>query len=388
MIQNSGYILKELAGNPYLLPYGQMIADHRRGTKINDTGVYLWNLLSTEHTMEEILDTAGAYYQIENDNFPEFEKDIRCFINTLLAHGILLNEKPYVSNENQHIKYLQIAGLNIQLINFWDAFPEQFNAFVIDKPPSTNIDFLITYHSSRPNHPENGTMLLRNYELNVMELSDKYILTLPQTPEIYELHISKDGMTADIYTMPLTTDEYKENLFHAIRLPFLYVAQKHGMVAIHSASILYKDKAWLFSAPSGTGKSTHANLWKEYLQVPTINGDLNLLAMNENIPVIHGIPWCGTSATFDTETHDLGGIILLRQAPYNRITELPADEKQLLVSQRFISPSWTVELFEKSLSLAGTITDKCLVCRFNCTKEISAMETMKNRIDKYLEDAR
>ncbi len=388
MKQNSNYVLKELAGKSYLLPYGQMIADHRRGTKINDTGVYLWNLLSTEHTMEEILDTAGAYYQIADNDFPEFERDIRCFINTLLAHGILLDSAPNISAPNQHIKYLQIAGLNIQFVNFWDAFPEQFNAFILDRQPPANIDFVIIYHIGRPSQPENGTMLLRNYELNVMELPDKYILTLPQTPEIFELHISKDGMTADIYTMPLTTEEYKENLFHAIRLPFLYVAQMHGMAAIHSASILYKDKAWLFSAPSGTGKSTHANLWKEYLQVPTINGDLNLLAMKDNIPVIHGIPWCGTSATFDTETHDLGGIILLRQSPCDRITELPTDEKQLLVSQRFISPSWTVELFEKGLTLAETVTNNCLVCRLNCTKEISAMETMKNRIDKYLEDAR
>ncbi len=388
MIQNSGYILKELAGTYYLLPYGQMIADHRRGTKINDTGVYLWNLLSTEHTMDEILDIAKEYYQITAEELPEFEKDIKHFINTLIAHGMLLDSASGATCNNPHIKNLQIAGINIQLINFWDAFPEEFEAFLIEENAPVLTDLYITYHIGRPSHPENGTMLLRNYELNVMELRDKYILTLPQSPEIFELHISKDGLYSDIYTMPLTTAEYKEKLFHAIRLPFLYVAQMHGMTAIHSASILYKDKAWLFSAPSGTGKSTHANLWREYLQVPTINGDLNLLAMDGNTPVVHGIPWCGTSATFDTKTHDLGGIILLRQAPFDHITELTADEKQLLVSQRFISPSWTVELFEKSLNLAGTITKNCLVCRFSCTKDKSAMDIMKNRIDKYLEDAR
>lgn len=44
---------------------------------------------------------------------------------------------------------------------------------------------------------------------------------------------------------------YTDNLFHAIRLFFLFIAQKKGLFAIHSASILYHDKAWLFSGHSG-----------------------------------------------------------------------------------------------------------------------------------------
>ena len=52
MKQNENFLLKELAGVPYLLPYGQMIADHKRGLKTNATGVYLWNLLETERRPE------------------------------------------------------------------------------------------------------------------------------------------------------------------------------------------------------------------------------------------------------------------------------------------------------------------------------------------------
>lgn len=387
MIQNFGYTLKYLAGVPYLLPYGQMIADHRRGTKINDTGVYLWNLLATEHTMEEVINTAGAYYQITENESAEFEKEIRQYINTLSALGILLDSSSDLKIPQKHVENYNIAGLNLQFINFRDTIPHEFDAFHIDAPAQSP-DLTLIYHTGRPFFPENGTMLLRNYELNVMELENKYILTLPQSPEIFEIHISKDGLVADIYTIPLTTDEYKEKLFHAIRLPFLYTALKHDMVAIHSASILYQNRAWLFSAPSGTGKSTHAGLWKEHLRVSTINGDLNLLAMNDVQPVIHGIPWCGTSGIYDTKSYPLGGIILLRQATHDRITELTADEKQLLISQRFISPSWTMDLFDKSLDLAGQIAERSLICRLNCTKEKSALETMQTRIDKYLEDAR
>ena len=55
MKQNNSFILKEIAGVPYLLPYGQMIADHKRGLKTNATGVYLWNLFAEELSMEEVI---------------------------------------------------------------------------------------------------------------------------------------------------------------------------------------------------------------------------------------------------------------------------------------------------------------------------------------------
>ena len=60
MKQNKGFILKEIADIPYLLPYGQMIADHKRGMKINSTGVYLWKLLEQEHTLNELLSLSAA----------------------------------------------------------------------------------------------------------------------------------------------------------------------------------------------------------------------------------------------------------------------------------------------------------------------------------------
>lgn len=382
MKQNPNYILKYLKGVPYLLPYGQMIADHYRGTKINSTGVYLWELLEKDLTLEEVLTSAYAYFEPNPDDKSTFDRDITDFLNTLLSWRILLEnaEKP---EDTEDKKYLTIAGLHMKLAGFGAYLPAELSDFLTDAP--ARADMTIQLHAGMPTYNQNGRVLIRNPELHVMELSDKYILRLPQSPEILEMHIQKDGTHTAIYSMPVATLEYKEKLFHALRLPFLYLAQLHGMTAIHSASILYENRAWLFSAPSGTGKSTHADLWHQYADAWIINGDLNLLALDNDMPVIHGIPWCGTSGIYDTGTYALGGIILLRQAPDDSIRALPPDEQQLLISQRFISPSWTAELFTKNLMLAEQIADKSLICRLYCTKEKSAWETMKNRIDKYLE---
>lgn len=59
---------------------------------------------------------------------------------------------------------------------------------------------------------------------------------------LYEAHMTKDGSYVRIYCKPEHSDTAAENLFHAIRLFFLFLAQKNGLFAIHSASLLYHQK--------------------------------------------------------------------------------------------------------------------------------------------------
>ena len=107
--------------------------------------------------------------------------------------------------------------------------------------------------------------------------------------------------------------------------------------------------------------------------------------MDDGMPVVHGLPWCGTSNRFDTATHPLGGIILLRRsAKGNHVEGLSLSEKILLTDQRLISPSWTPELFCRNLSLIRRIAPEVLICRLRCTKEPDAAEEMKKYIDRYL----
>lgn len=385
MKQNPNYILKELAQVPYLLPYGQMIADHRRGIKLNETGVYFWNLLKEDMTLEEILYAGQKHFQISAENILEFEQDIKTYLNTLLMHNILIDDSAKDNTSVFDEKYISIAGLHIKFINFYTAFPEEFNTFLSDyteKPDQT-----ITFHTGHPLFCENGKLLIRNQELQIIEASDKYIITFPLTNGLFDMHLSLDGTRVKIYGIPSLTGNFKEALFHAIRLPFLYLAQMHNMVALHSVSVLYRDKVWLFSGQSGTGKSTHANLWQTYLNTPIINGDLNLLSMEGKNAVVYGIPWCGTSGICDTKTYALGGIILLKQAPANYTNELTEDEKILLVSQRLISPSWNKRQFNTNLCVTEKIVFNKLICRLHCTKDKEAMDIMKQYIDNYLKDA-
>lgn len=380
MRQNNGFVLKEIDNIPYLLPYGQMLADRKRGIQINDTGVWIWKLLEQEHTLDEVLTLSAEYYEIPSEDLDSFYEDIHCFIKLLLAYGILMEESSGYQHKNTMT--LSIGGLRILLNGPREAFPTEFYPFAVSS--CDRIHQRVTFHPGFPKIRENGNLLIRNEELVVMEAPAKYILLFPTAKSIVEIHMSMDGSEVQLYCLPPYNEAFHYDVFHALRLTYLYLAQNEGMVALHSASLLYKGKAWLFSGHSGMGKSTHTNLWKKLYDIALINGDLNLLAFEKEQAVVHGIPWCGTSSIFSTETTPLGGIVLLNQAPEDKIEELSADQQQLLVSQRLISPTWTADLFARNMEIVENIVPGILVCKLHCTKEPGAAMIMKEYIDRYL----
>lgn len=239
-----------------------------------------------------------------------------------------------------------------------------------------------------PATPPTGTLLLRTNELEVIKNDTFYILSYPSGTLLRECHITLDGTLAYFYCAAFSDEKLNEQLnielFNAYRFAFLLFAQTKGYFALHSSSILYQNKAWLFSAPSGTGKSTHTNLWNDLYQTPILDGDLNLISIKNQQAVIWGIPWCGTSGIYTTMSYPLGGIILLKQYTTDCIQPLFENEKQLQVMQRFISPAWTTAMLDVNLTFSGELIKHIAVFKLLCTKNHSAVYTIKEQIDDIL----
>lgn len=380
--RNKCYILRELSGVPYLLPYGQAQAEFKRAIRLNETGVFLWNLLEKEYSREELLTACANYYGIPENGLPSLTADIDQFLVDLTASGCLIENASKNRPENTAEKYVHAGNLTLKLVGTPEAFSHNFDSFLCEA--TENADQTLVVHLFPPSLNINGELLLRRNSLKIIDADDKYVFLFSSNVYVKEVHLSKDGSLADFYCLPSSTEVFREELFHAARLTFLHLAQKHHMAMLHSASFLYQDKAWLFSAPSGIGKSTHTNLWKEHLQVPLLNGDLNLLALEDGCPVIHGLPWCGTSQICDPGTYPLGGIILLKQAAEDFVEELSPDAKRLLVLQRLISPMWTPQMLDCNLKLVDELASQIYIARLHCTKEISAVMAIKAGIDSYL----
>jgi len=88
----------------------------------------------------------------------------------------------------------------------------------------------------------------------------------------------------------------------------------------HSSVIGYKDHGYMFLGKSGTGKSTHSSLWLRYIKgTELMNDDNPVVRIIGNEARVYGSPWSGKTPCYRNIDNPLGAIVLLSQAPYNRI---------------------------------------------------------------------
>ena len=103
---------------------------------------------------------------------------------------------------------------------------------------------------------------------------------------------------------------------------------------LHASAIILDGKAYLFSAPSGTGKSTHAEKWCRLFGAVYLNDDKPVLRRLPTGWMAYGAPWSGKHDLSLPVGVPLGGIAFLRRGEENTMTRLsPADALPLLMSQ-------------------------------------------------------
>lgn len=402
MIRNNDFILRTIKDVPYILPIGQALCDFKKGIQTNETGMFIWKCLAKDVTKSEIINSLLVEYGLNPSLKDKISYDVTQFLNILANKDMLFDcnntatgvsgisnttftsiVKPDLAPTYPVYKTLHIAGISINLCGPVSAWSKDFNKFYGEAVSSPDISvFIVPAIDSVSDYT--GNPVIKNNEITIYENNDMYLLYFENSSYIKELHLYKSGRQAYIHCLDNFNSQAVYDIFHAIRPCFLFHAVQKGITAIHSASIMYKEKVWLFSAPSQTGKSTHTSLWHKLFNSKLINGDVNLIGMSDNHPVVYGSPWCGTSKISTTGQFALGGIILLKQAPVNEIIELTKDRQCFLVLQRSIAIPLNEEIYDMNLNLISTITDLCLVAQLNCTPDDEAAITMKNYIDSNL----
>lgn len=384
MKRNPYYTLQRINNTPYLMPFGQAITEHKRSVAINETGEVLWHLLEQDYSFEELVKQAAAYYELPWERTAALSADIRTFVGDLFREGILLENSIGLTHKEISL-YLRIAGLTIQIDGPVDKLEGLFSAYEIPDPHNLT-DLRVVLTMAKQATESYGTPLVQTPHLMISEGISTYEMEFPSNRCVRHLSLFKNGKLAVYRYIPGDSVAGREEFFHALRQSFLYLAWLRDMLVLHSASVLYHGKAYLFSGHSGMGKSTHANLWHTLYDVPILNGDLNLIQNTQQGPVIKGIPWCGTSGISNNGSYPLGGIILLSRAGTDSVETLSPADKVLSVSKRLISPTWAENQLHKNLSLTRQIAESTKVCRLFCTKEPSAAKVMKQFIDNEFQE--
>lgn len=141
-------------------------------------------------------------------------------------------------------------------------------------------------------------------------------------------------------------------------------------ILLHSAVLEYDGKGYAFLGRSGTGKSTHARLWKKYLRTPKmINGDKPILQFTGDEFLAHGTPWRGKESWGIRANAPLCGLCFLEQAKENSIRKLsPAEVSTRLLGQILLpkteeNVAATLELADKLIKTVPAYLLKCDVSK-------------------------
>lgn len=107
---------------------------------------------------------------------------------------------------------------------------------------------------------------------------------------------------------------------------FCRLAVSHGVLLFHSSAISVDGGAYLFTAPSGTGKSTHTALWRQLLgaRAVMINDDKPFLRREVDGWYAYGSPWMGKHGLGCPIKVSVRGICLLGRGEENRISRIDA----------------------------------------------------------------
>ena len=134
------------------------------------------------------------------------------------------------------------------------------------------------------------------------------------------------------------TDVVLENV--AIHTLLAEALTEYDVLLMHGSALCMEGEAYIFTAKSGTGKSTHARLWREVFgnRVWMVNDDKPMLKVAEEGVTVYGSPWKGKHGLGRNASAPLKAIVKLERAEENRIIPLSAaDAYPTLFAQCFSS---------------------------------------------------
>lgn len=145
---------------------------------------------------------------------------------------------------------------------------------------------------------------------------------------------------------------------------------------MHGTVIKVNNTGIMFTAISGTGKTTHMLYWMRLLgdRLTVINGDKPIIRFLDGVPYAYGTPWCGKEKLNTNDRVILSDICLIERGEVDQSMLAT----QLDVFSHFIKqiyrPSKT-ELINKTFDLAGKLFKFSNLRKFKCRKNISAAKT-------------
>lgn len=158
----------------------------------------------------------------------------------------------------------------------------------------------------------------------------------------------------------------------------------HNAFLLHSACFDIGGVGVAFAAHSGTGKTTHMNLWQKLLgdRMIIVNGDKPIVRFFDDepeTPYAYGTPWCGKEGLGCNMRTRLQHICFIERSETNFVEPMEkADVIDLIFNQVYM-PKDPIAVMN-TISLIDKLLSCCKLWKIHCNMEPEAAEIAYNAI--------
>ena len=214
--------------------------------------------------------------------------------------------------------------------------------------------------------------------VRTMKRAEKYYLTDSDINPDISIKTTPEEI-ADIYR-PDWTEEVKAYVYEG-KLFYSELARRFNGMMIHSSAVVLDGNAYLFSAPSGTGKSTHTRLWLQKFKnrAYILNDDKPAVRIMPDGIFVYGTPWSGKEDISINKKAPLKGICFLNRDKTNWIKTMNTESKVVNLYHSAIKKV-DKEVALKQLDIIENIIKKIPIYEMGCNISEESVEVSYNKM--------
>jgi hypothetical protein len=170
---------------------------------------------------------------------------------------------------------------------------------------------------------------------------------------------------------PNFSDEYLESI--SLQRKITETLFEYDTLLFHGSVVAVDGQAYLFTAKSGTGKSTHTRFWREIFgdRAIMVNDDKPFLRITQEGVVAYGSPWNGKHGLGNNIHVPLKAICILERGEENRIQPITPQEALPMLMQQSQRPQNRKNLL-KYMELVDQLSRKTEFYRMSCNMDPQA----------------
>ena len=203
------------------------------------------------------------------------------------------------------------------------------------------------------------------------KMFEKYEYLGSDTPKV-EIFVTDSELKSELSLMPNEPPFYVENLA-ILRKVMKVLLFDYNAMLFHGSSVMVNGKGYVFTAPSGTGKSTHTAILKKFLgdNLTYINDDKPILKVEDNRVFVYGSPWNGKHLLGGNLKAPLDAICLIVRSEENRVEKVDATTFLKVLFEQSMGFD-DQETAEKVLEILSVIMENSRFFKVYCNTDISA----------------